>query len=276
MTTANDWSGTVGEVWAAEWVRTDRSFADLAPALDAAIAAAAPAAPGRAVDLGCGAGITAMALAQARRDLTVIGLDLAPDLVAVACERAAGLANLSFAVADLTQDVTRASGADLLFSRHGVMFFDRPEEVFARLRAVAAPDARLVFSCFRSSALNPWAAELVAAVSGSAPGPVTSYTPGPFGFADAQWTEAMLIAAGWHVAAPKQVDYTYIAGEGTDPVGAAAAFFRRIGPVSAAIKAASETERPAMLDRLSTALAAYRRGDRVGFPAAAWIWTAHA
>jgi len=37
MTSAGDWTGRVGHVWAAEWRRTDRSFADLARHLDAAI-----------------------------------------------------------------------------------------------------------------------------------------------------------------------------------------------------------------------------------------------
>ena len=276
MTSAADWSGHVGEVWASEWARTDRSFAGLSHALDAAILAAAPTGPGRAVDLGCGAGVTSITLASARPDLMVTGVDIAAELIAAARRRTTGLANLNFTVADLTRDIAPVEGADLLFSRHGVMFFDRPDEVFARLRAAVAPGARLVFSCFRARVLNPWAGELVAAVTGKTPLPPTGYTPGPFGFADPDWTAAMLTGAGWQVTAPQPVGYTYIAGEGTDPLTAAADFLGRIGPVSAAIKAAPAPERPAMLDRLASALAAYRDGDRVGFPAAAWVWTAHA
>lgn len=184
MTTASDWSGTVGDIWAAEWRRTDRSFADLASHLNTAVFAAAPE-RGRAVDLGCGAGATSVALASARPDLTVTGIDLSPELVRVASSRGSALPNLSFATADIAADPARiAAGVDLLFSRHGVMFFADPAAVFARLRAAANPGARIVFSCFRRASLNPWATALVSAVTGSSPAPADGYAPGPFGFAD--------------------------------------------------------------------------------------------
>ena len=69
MTTAGEWSGGVGAAWAASWTQTDLSFAGLSPQLDAAILAAAPPGEARAIDLGCGAGATSIALATARPDL---------------------------------------------------------------------------------------------------------------------------------------------------------------------------------------------------------------
>lgn len=277
MTRAAEWEGAVGDVWAAEWRRTDRSFAGLSPALDAAILAAAPARSGRAVDLGCGAGETSIALAVARPDLAVTGADISPELVRIAAGRAAGLPNIRFAVADVAGEAAGiASGADLLFSRHGVMFYDQPAEVFAAMRAAVAPQARLVFSCFRAPSLNPWAGALAVTVAGASVPPPPTDAPGPFAFADPDRVTALLALAGWTAEPPRTIDYAYIAGEGDDPVGDAAGFFRRIGPVSAAFKTAAEADRPAILDRLTAALAEHRRGDRVTFPAAAWIWSAHA
>lgn len=277
MTSGADWSGRVGESWAEQWPRTDRSFAGLSPHLDSAILAAAPHGTGMAVDLGCGAGGTSIALATARPDLQVVGVDLSPGLVQVAADRGAHLANLHFATADLAVEADRvAAGADLLFSRHGVMFFDNPARIFAALRRTAAPGAGLVFSCFRATALNPWAGALVAAVTGAAPSPPAGYRPGPFGFADAGWVGAMLTEAGWTPALPAPVDYAYVAGEGGDPIADALTFFRRIGPVSSALATATDAERPAMLDRLAAALEPWRTGDRVSMPAAAWLWRARA
>ena len=277
MTVAADWQSAVGDIWAVEWRRTDRSFAELSPHLDAAILAAARPGAGRAVDIGCGAGQTSIALAMARPDLAVTGVDISPELVRIAGARGEGLANLRFVTADVaaTADAL-AAGADLLFSRHGVMFFADPDAVFTRLHATVAPGARLVFSCFRAPTLNPWAAALVTAITGQAPVPVAGYAPGPFGFADAEWTTAMLIKAGWRDVVCRPIDYRYAAGEGDDSVGDAVGFFRRIGPVAAAFKVAPEGERPAMLARLSATLDVYRDGDRVAFPAAAWLWTARA
>lgn len=272
MTVGSDWSGAVGDAWAAEWRQTDRSFAGLAPMLDAAVLAAAPT-RGRAFDLGCGAGSTALALAIERPGLDVTGIDLSLELIRVARSRNLP-PNLRFDRGDLAADPGLVAGADLLFSRHGVMFFTDPSAVFAAWRAIAAPDAQLVFTCFRDVSLNPWAGELVTTVTARALSPPDA-APGPFAFADADRVAGLLAAAGW-AAEPRAVDFRYVAGEGDDAVADATRFFRRIGPVAAALRAASDADRPAMLDRLAAALVEHRHADRIEFPAAAWLWTARA
>lgn len=276
MTNAAEWSGPVGGAWAQEWRRTDRMFSGLAPHLDAAILAAAPPSTGKALDIGCGAGSTSLALATARADLAVTGIDVSPELVAVAQSRAQELPNCTFLTADLDADVAIADpdSVDLLVSRHGVMFFADPAAIFARIRAAARPGAPLVFSCFRPASANPWASTLVAEVTGTAPAQSTGYAPGPFGFADPSIPKAFLAAAGWQLAAPEPVDFTYIAGEGADPLAEAVALLRRIGPIASAIRTSADPH--AMVDRLATVLERYRTGDLIAFPAAAWLWRATA
>ncbi len=270
MTTATDWAGPVGEVWAAEWRRTDRTFAGLAPHLDAAILAAVAAGPFTAVDIGCGAGATSIALAHARPDARVTGIDLSPGLVTVACERAANLPNAAFAAGDA---VTEASAIrpDVLFSRHGVMFFTDPRSAFAGLRRAVAPGAPLVFSCFAAVADNSWAT-LAADLPPAAPG----YAPGPFAFADAAFVQSLLDHTGWHAAEPRLVRFGYRAGEGDDPVADALSLLARIGPAARALRDAEPSRHQALLTRLRERLAAQRTGDVIDFPAAAWLWTARA
>ena len=106
MTNAAEWTGPVGDVWSREWRRTDRSFAELDPVLDAAIAAAAPDS-GRALDIGCGAGRTSLALVASRPSLSVTGLDLSPALIAIARERAGDDRQLDFQVADASRPPDR-------------------------------------------------------------------------------------------------------------------------------------------------------------------------
>lgn len=276
MTTASEWSGAVGDAWASSWEMTDRSFAGLSLYLDAAILDAAPDGAGRAVDLGCGAGVTSIALAKARPECRVTGIDVSADLIHVARTRGEGIANLDFAVADLNADRSVLRGADLLCSRHGVMFFADPARVFADLRGAVALGTPLVFSCFRAPSLNPWAGALVAEMTGVAPSPPVGYAPGPFAFADPGFVAPMLAAAGWRAEAPVPIDYAYVAGEGADPIAAAIAFFRRIGPVAAALNAAPDNRRQALLDKLAALLHRRNDGNRVAFPAAAWIWRATA
>jgi SAM-dependent methyltransferase len=267
MTLAYDWAGRVGDSWADEWRRTDLSFANLSPHLNAAILDAAPQ-TGIAVDIGCGAGGTAIALAAARPALNVFGIDLSQNLVETARERGAAYPKLRFEVGDASElSIT----ADLLFSRHGVMFFDDPVAALAKLRQAVSADARLVFSCFRDVTFNPWAIETAAAVTEAVP-PKPGTSPGPFAFADADHVRSILQASGWTGDA-QPIDYSYRAGEGQHALDEALAFFGRIGPAAARLRELDGAARDAGRARLRAVLAVRLRNDTVDFPASAWIWS---
>jgi SAM-dependent methyltransferase len=213
MTRGHEWSAGVGSVWAEQWQRTDRTFAAMAPQLDAAIDRLAPPPGGRVADIGCGAGATSVSLARRRPDLDILGIDIAPQLVAVAAERGADLPNLTFSVGDAA-GISATAAYDMLISRHGVMFFDDPVAAFTGLHAMAKPGAPIVFSCMRAMIHNRWAYDLVEAVTGRAPEPPADYGPGPFAFADREFTADMLARTGWKEAAASIADYGYHAGDG--------------------------------------------------------------
>lgn len=270
-----NWQGNVGDVWADEVARTDRSFSGLAPSLNSAIRAAAPAGAIKALDIGCGAGITSMAFADARPDAQVIGIDISANLVELARKRGEGRANLSFVTGDAAAEALHHGPANLFFSRHGVMFFPDPVAAFAALHAAAAPGARLVFSCFRAVEFNPWAALPLAAAGGTQP-PGRPDAPGPFAFSDPALVKPILTEAGWTEIAHEPINYVYRAGQGHDPVADALAFVSRIGPTSRLLYDLPAKDRPATLDRVRAVLAAQRSGDTVEFPASAWLWSARA
>jgi len=273
MTQASDWQGGVGRAWAEEWQRTDRTFARLTPALLAAIAAM----PGRQVlDIGCGAGELSLAVAQARPDAQVRGIDVSEDLVAAARRPATGHADLRFELADASVWSDPGFTPDLLVSRHGVMFFADPPAAFAHLARVAAPGARLVFSCFRTPVENAWASAMAGLVPPPAP-PAdphapNPFPPGPFAFADPDHVRAML--AGWTDLTFTPHDFDYLAGEGHDAADQALALFRRIGPAASALRQAAEADRAGIEQRLRAVIAAHSRDGKVSFAAAAWIVTA--
>lgn len=270
--TPTDWQTRIGDVWAAEWPRTDRSFTNLSPILNAAILAATPAHAATALDIGCGAGGTSLGVVAARPDLTVTGIDLSPALVAVARDR---VPQARFHVADAARDPIRGQ-PDLIFSRHGVMFFTDPVAAFTHVRGQMRPGASLVFSCFRDRRHNHWAGDLVAAVTGVAPAMSSGYAPGPFGFADPQLVEDILTRAGWSAVRAQAVDFAYLAGAGDDPVADAISYFARIGPLASTLAAADPADRLRLLDRLAAALARHSDGSCVQFPASAWLWRAQA
>lgn len=270
---ANDWQGRTGDAWAREWRRTDRSLADLKRQLTAAIHGVAPE-RGTAIDLGCGAGETAIALAKAQPGLTVEGIDLSEELIAVARERGAGIDNLKFRTGD-TAKFKPKTPADLFISRHGVMFFPDPLTAFFTLRRAAVPGAPIVFSCFADRSLNPWVHMLDEAAEQTAPTPV-GYVPGPFAFADRDWTTRMLAGAGWVDAEPMFANFSYVAGAGDNPVLDARDFFTHIGPIARTLADAPLDRQAILLDRLAKALAGHESDGQITFRAAAWIWTARA
>lgn len=281
MTSAADWTGRVGNVWAAEWQRTDRSLADLAVHLDAAIAHVAPD-TGRALDIGCGAGATSLALAAARPGLAITGIDLSEELVAVARERLAerhrldpAATQVRFCAGDAVALAQAEEPVDLIVSRHGLMFFPDPVAALAAIRAATTDVATLVFSCFDARARNRFAtiADDMTHVAVPPPG---GYSPGPFAFSDPRQVAAWLTTAGWHDAEFRQVAFDYVAGEGSDPVADAISFLSRIGAAARPLAEATITDRETMLARLSEALAGHRVGNRLLLPASAWIWRANA
>lgn len=275
MTQGIEWQGPVGRVWAEQWQRTDRSFAPMTAELLALIAQR----PGRAVvDIGCGAGELSLAIAGARPDAQVRGIDLSPDLVAVARERSAGLTNCAFAVADAAQwqpDRTYPGFAapDLYVSRHGVMFFANSVAAFAHLGALAVSGAGLCFSCFRSPRENPWASGVAALLPGGAP-PAQPNVPGPFAFADAERVRGLLSAAGWSDVSFVAADFSYVVGAGPDPVADAVDYLSRIGPAARALRELPDTARTTFRERLHGFAGEHVVAGEVRFPAAAWLVSA--
>jgi SAM-dependent methyltransferase len=272
MTTQSEWQAEVGRTWAETYRETDRLFSGLTQRLLAAIAPL----PGITVlDVGCGAGELSLALARARPQAQIIGLDISADLVAAAQDRARDRQQLTFIEADAASWENPHIAPDLLVSRHDVMFFADPVAAFVQLRATAAPGANLIFSCFRSPRENPWASELTAMLPASpAASPPDPDAPGPFAFADEARVRAILAKAGWSQIAFEACDFAYIAGQGDDAVADAANFFTRIGPAAQSLRQLPEAERSLLSVKIEAWLQAHHSAKLVAFPAAAWIVSA--
>ena len=275
MTGTSDWASTGGATWADRWRDTDRALAGLEEALVARLLDVAPEHPFRAFEIGCGAGATTADLAAARPDATIVACDVSGDLLDIARQRLAGRAYIRFVAGDAAETGRAEGPFDLLYSRHGVMFFADPPQAFALLRQGAAPAGRLLFSCFRDWELNPWACELAAAAAGR-PVPPPGRAPSGFAFADPTYVEQILDEAGWRDPECTPVDFTYVPGSGERAVDEALDFLADIGPASSVLRELTPEDRPAGLERMREVLRSRFTGDRVAFPAAAWIWMASA
>jgi SAM-dependent methyltransferase len=273
MTSKIEWQGQVGNSWAAQWQRTDRSFADLTQQLVKTILSQGLAR--NIADIGCGAGELSLRLAKATPLAHVLGLDISTELIATAQSRAADIPHLVFTCADAATWRSPEFIPDLYVSRHGVMFFDDPVAAFANLAQAAAPGAGLVFSCFRGAAENAWAREIGALLPTPPASTVSARAPGPFAFADADYVHSILTQAGWTDVHFEPVDFDYIAGSGEDPVSDALDFFHHIGPAARTIKMLDGAERADFIQRLKSLAEQHLHDGTVRFAAAAWIVRAH-
>ncbi|RYF73813.1 MAG: class I SAM-dependent methyltransferase [Cytophagaceae bacterium] len=99
----------------------------------------------RVLDLGCGDGTTA--IPEAKRGATVLGVDIAQNLVAAGNARAQaeGLTNCTFQEGDATDLHELADASfDLVVSIFGAMFAPKPVEVAKEMVRVTRPGGRIV------------------------------------------------------------------------------------------------------------------------------------
>lgn len=274
MSTVPQWATASGDAWAGRWPDIDEALSDLAAVLNPAIAAEAPLRPFRALDVGCGAGSTTLALADARPDASIVGCDLSPALVRVARQRLTGRP-ARVLLGDAEAEAAREGPFDLIFSRHGVMFFLDPVKAFRTLRAAANPNAAMVFSCFQDWSANPWASELASAAAGR-PLPPPGREPSGFAFANPGYVQEILSSAGWTDIKWRPVPFRYVAAGGNEAVDDALSFLGAIGPASRTVLELPEQERDDALQRMRGVIERHFNGRTVEFPAAAWIYSARA
>lgn len=268
---SDEWNGRTGQTWADEWRRTDRSFGPLTERL---LQRSRGLAIGQVLDVGCGAGELSLALARNRPQTKVTGVDVSAPLIVAARERASHMANVEFACADAaTWQPGGEFAADLVVSRHGIMFFDEPALALTHIASLAAPGAGLVASCFRERADNPLFTEIARLIPGD-PAPFDPTAPGPFAWADPRRVEAWLTEAGWREIEFDPFDFAMVIGAGADPIADAVAYCQRIGPAARAVAELDADERDRFADRAAALAERNIHEGIVALRAAAWIVTA--
>jgi SAM-dependent methyltransferase len=185
--------------WVTTWPRREQLTRTVTPYL---MEAAALRAGERVVDIGSGAGIAALAAAEAVGPAgQVVGADISVPLVGYATSRAAdlGVTGVRFCVCDAQQDGVEGAPFDAAISQFGVMFFEDPVAAFANIRSQVADGGRLAFACWQALARNPWfTGPAVAPFVAPPPPPGPGRSPtGPFAFADAERVLSILTSAGW-------------------------------------------------------------------------------
>jgi ubiquinone/menaquinone biosynthesis C-methylase UbiE len=170
------------------------------PVTDALVEYAQPQPGMRVLDLASGTGEPAISLAMRMGPQGhVTALDLSPDLLQIATERARarGLQNFSIQQADAHSLPFPDNSFDLATSRFGVMFFRDPHLACEELRRVLRPQARACFLVWGSFE-QPYWQTMIGVVHRHVGGPLLQ--PGssdPFRFAEPGSLSEVLRRAGF-------------------------------------------------------------------------------
>lgn len=253
----------------------DQVRADLADLIDlqmsplglAAMDALAPTSGQTVLDIGCGAGETVLQLAD-RVGATgrVVGVDIAPRVLAVARIRTAHLKQVALLQEDAADLSLASRSVDSAFSRFGTMFFAEPTRAFSNIRRTLKHGGRIGFVCWRSMREN----ELDLFPVEAAGLPVTIDAT-PFSFENADTINRVLQTAGFESIAVDAHD-AYISSGDTDTM------LKVITHVGALGKVLRETPEllPKAGPRVRAALSAREKDGKVSLKAATWIVTATA
>ncbi|HEX5616987.1 MAG TPA: methyltransferase domain-containing protein [Solirubrobacteraceae bacterium] len=215
----------------------------------------------RVLDIGCGAGQTTRDAAQAAG--AVLGIDVSEALLELARERSAGLANVSYVLADAATHPFPEAGFDVAISRFGTMFFADPAAAFANIARALRPGGRLAMLVWQAYERNDWvtAIDRVLGVQGDPSGAFSLGDPGTLrrllaGFEDIRFEEVR-----------EPVFY------GPDSA-AAVAFVSEFQSTRDALGAMAPDEAERALARLHALMDEHHTADGVALDSRAWVVTA--
>ena len=214
----------------------------------------------RVLDIGCGGGSTTIAIARAvTPDGVALGIDISPDLTALAGRRAAeaGLGNARFLCSDAATVRLPEAPFDRLFSRFGSMFFDDPVAAFSNLHSLLRPGGRIDLAVWGPPRDNPWMMEMmtIARRHVEIP-PAIPRAPGPFAFEDVDYLSEILTAAGFSaIEISAHTGPLPIGGAGSTPKAAvdfafaALAFGRALEEQPEQVRSAAAREMTALFEK---------------------------
>ena len=189
------WS-TAAPSWAEHADYVDSRGAPLATAM---IEATMPANGDRVLELACGPGGVGLEVAPLVAPGEVVLSDVAPEMVAIAAERASalGLTNVSTLVIDLEEIAQPDASYDVVLCREGLMFARDPALAAGEMRRVLRAGGRMAAAVWGPRSRNPWLGVVLDTVSAHLGAPVPPPgVPGPFSLDDLDRLGAILTAAG--------------------------------------------------------------------------------
>lgn len=230
----------------------------------------------RVIDIGCGTGASTLAAAELASQGHVLGVDIFAPLLDRVRSRAssAGIVNVAFLEADAQSYRFEKDAFDVLISRIGMMFFEKPVQAFENLSTSMRPGGRMAFVCWSSVAQNPWfhipneaAVSRLGGVPKSDP-----HAPGPTAFQDIDYVTGLMEKVGLTdvKGSPVEIDLTPPNG-----LKGAARAASRVGPAARVMKAhnGSSADATAIEEAVREAFRTFEKNGKVTVPAVVNLFT---
>jgi len=185
------------------------------------------------------------------------------------------LKNLTILNGDAAIFPFKSSNYDVLVSRFGCMFFDKPKNAFRNIGTALRQGCRLALAVWRTPRENPWAMEPISAARQfldmpTRPGPEE---PSPFSFSDRDRVRSILGNSGWSDINFAPLDIQLPLGRSDEE---ALAFLTQIGPLAAPLAAAPNKSFTKAISSIKDLLDTKKNKDGiVQLAASCWIITGH-
>lgn len=269
---AEFWNGPRGQQWAKNEARYDAMFRPFQGAL---LASCAGEAATRIVEIGCGTGATALAVARAHPEAEVWGVDISRPILEKARLLCREEPRIRLVEADAQRYVFPEGYFDLALSQFGVMFFPEPVAAFHNIKGALRPGGNLRFVCWQSIQQNEWlwVPAQAAARCVALPAPPPPGTPGPFAFAFPENIQQILTQSGFLSVSIQPIEASILLG-GDGELESAVEIFRATNLAGAMFKDASPAEEEAALSAVREALEAHKTQGKIRMGAAAWLVSA--
>ncbi|MCK5362804.1 MAG: class I SAM-dependent methyltransferase [Gammaproteobacteria bacterium] len=268
------------EVLAPKFIRFKHIFIDGLTKHSEAVFPMLPVRQGdKVVDVGCGFGDTAIALAKrAGPSGSVLGIDCCEAFLDIARNdaAAAGVDNVEFVNADV-QFYPFEGEFDFCFSRFGTQFFENPVAGLRSMRRALKPGGTMTMIVWRGIDDNPWLGMAKEIVLQFLPPPGEdgrTCGPGPFSMAGQDMVTKQLEIAGYTGIEFERVDAPLMVGNSPDD---AVGFQLALGPAGEVFREAgeeAEVKRAEITAALLAELSKYETDEGVILPSSSWVITA--
>ncbi len=275
--TPSRWRALVTTDWqrtAAAWERFEPQFMYSLSAVDPSLLRALDPKPGhRVLDIGCGSGEPALAVAQmvAPRG-SVVGLDIARNMLAVARRRGRdrGITNARFVVGDIGRWSSGRVRFDRAVSRYGLMFVADLPQTLARVRASLKPGGRLAAAVWGPASLNPFFRVRMEAARPfmPTPGPDPEHSPHPLRLGRPGLLARLMRGAGFKGVKAQGVQAPFIYGSLDEYLEMT---LGTPSPLRDVFLTLSRRDQSRLRDRLARGMRPFRAGPLIRAPGFSWV-----